>query len=146
MILLENGSSTIDYSPDYDIVYPSLKEDGSNMSDFYSCGEDIKSFERNESGYIRSDIARIREEQDIAVATALMSRLQEIPSTDRNAGLTDAQILLQHRSKYCQTPSEMTKYIESQLERRDAEIRASHPESDSAIRFSESDVVTTDKE
>lgn len=147
MFFLKDGTCDYHYSVDNPIVYEELKQDGSNKSSFYNSGADVKSFERNAAGYIRSDIAAIREQQDQAVAAAMLSRLQEIPADNPNAGKSDAEILLSHKSKYCQTPSEMTKYIEGQLELRESQVKAGIADNPDAIKFDPIDgAVESDKE
>lgn len=124
------------------IVYDELKSDGSNKSDFYVAGDRIEHFERNAHGYIRNDIARIKECQDAAVAQQLIDQLNVIPASDLNAGKSDAEILLSAKSKYVQCPAEMTRYIESQLEFRDSQVKASEIEkSDDTIKFDKTDDV-----
>lgn len=104
------------------------------------CGhfEPLKNFELNAGGYVRNEIARIREETDIAVANNLIARLTEIHPSGDNAGKTDAEILLGWKSKYLQTPSEMVDYIESYFDVKLAESQSFGQQVD-GIKFDETD-------
>lgn len=98
-----------------------LKSDGSNANDFFTT--DVvgdKSFAQNFGGYPRSDIAMINEQQNIAVQKALLDKLETITPDNSNAGLSDVEIALGHRSKYQQAPSEMQSWLSDQLAIRDA--------------------------
>lgn len=118
-----------------------LSADGSNKDRFY-CADVIgsKRFAQNYAGYPRNDIALINEQQNLRVAESMMMELSQLPVNDSNAGLTDEQILLGHRSKYIQTPAESVAYIEQQIQ-----LRRSQRESESLnepfIKFDESDDV-----
>lgn len=101
---------------------PELKEDRSNLSDFFSA--DVvgdKRFAQNYGGWPRSDVAEINSQVSLADAETLLRQLTILPSNDSNVGLSDAQIMLGHKSKYCQTAGEQVSWLESQLEIRDAQ-------------------------
>lgn len=107
---------------------PTLAKDGSNASDFFLADVvSAKSFMQNYGGYPRSDIAIISDESNAAMQQAMLSDLVELPINE-NAGLTDVEISLAHRSKYQQTPSEMQDWLEAQLEYRDMLAKANQPE------------------
>lgn len=96
---------------------PTLKEDGSNVADFYVA--DVignKAFAKNYGGYPRSDIALINEQTNISVARSMLEALPELPESSPAA---DGEYKLSLRSKYCQTPSEVISYLEDELEKRD---------------------------
>lgn len=103
-----------------------LSSDGSNKSMFYSA--DVlgsKRFALNFAGYPRSDIALINEQADARLAAEMVSLLDDYSSSvNVNAGKTDAEIMLSHRSKYCQTASERISWLESQISRRDSDRAA----------------------
>lgn len=103
------------------VGYDPMKSDGSNADRFFCC--DVvgdKNFAQNFGGYPRSDIAIINEQQNIAVQKALLDKLETIAPDNCNAGLSDVEISLGHRSKYQQTPSEMQSWLSDQLAIRDA--------------------------
>lgn len=106
------------------VPIPKLDEKKSNIDDFFKV--DVagnKALPLNYGGWIRSDLAVLNAANDMNVAKALANSLVELPdSTTGNVGLTDEEIILQARSKYSQTPSEMTRYIEQQIEFRDQQV------------------------
>lgn len=122
-----------------------LKKDGSNKSDFFVCDVvGAQKFARNFGGHPRSDLALINEQNDLRVAENLLNRLQDFGSApDTNAGLSDTEILLAHRSKYCQAPAEQIAYFESELNRR-ASLKetTSQPPKDNVIQFDNTDTET----
>lgn len=96
---------------------PKLKDDGSNKNDFFVC--DVlgpQRFAQNYGGYPRSDIALINEQNDLRLAEQTLARLQQFPDVPQSAK-TDVEILLSHRSKYCQTASENIRYYEQEINR-----------------------------
>lgn len=116
---------------------PKIKEDNSNINEFYIA--DVvgnRRFAQNYGGYPRSEIAEINAQASLQQAQNLLRDLAEIPVTDVNSGLTDAQIMLAHKSKYCQTPSEQVRFVESQIALRDAERFAASQPKDGNIDFS----------
>lgn len=104
------------------LTLPQIAEDNSNINDFYIA--DVvgnRRFAQNYGGYPRSDIAEINAQASLQQAQNLLRDLAEVPVTDVNSGLSDAQIMLGHRSKYVQTPSESVRFLESQIAIRDAQ-------------------------
>lgn len=97
-----------------------LKDDKSNVSDFY-CADVVgnRRFAQNYGGHPRSDIAEINAQVSLQSAENLLRDLQVFELDNANAGLSDAEIMLGHRSKYCQLPSEQLAWLEEQLELRD---------------------------
>lgn len=105
------------------VVIPALKEDKSNLADFFRV--DVagnKAVPLNYGGWPRSDLAVINAQKDMSVAKALANSIVELPESNSNAGLSDAEIMLNAKSKYAQTPSECMRYIEQQIEFRDNKI------------------------
>lgn len=120
-------------------INPVLAEDNSNFKDFFAA--DVigsKRFVQNFGGYPRSEIAQINAEADIMQQANLLAELTDYsPSSNPNAGLSDVEIMLGHKSKYLQTPNEVTSWLEGQLQIRDAKrvSVASKPEQESTISF-----------
>lgn len=105
------------------VVIPKLADDMSNISDFFRV--DVagnKGVPLNYGGWPRSDLALINAQKDIGVAKALASQVTVLSESNRNQGLTDAEILLNAKSKYAQSPAEYMRYIEQQIELRDSRI------------------------
>lgn len=99
-----------------------MKADGSNAKLFF-CADVVgnKTFVQNFGGYPRSEIAQINEATNLQVARTLFQSLEDYsPKTNPNAGMTDAQIALAHKSRYAQAPSEIQDYLNGQLAIRDA--------------------------
>lgn len=125
-------------------VVPILASDGSNAGDFY-CADVVgnRRFAQNYGGYPRSDIAEINSQVTIEAKANLLNDLVDYsPSDNPNAGKTDAEIMLGHKSKYIQTPSEMVRWLDGQLEIRDARrVSQSAPSSpkEGAIDFNNGD-------
>lgn len=96
-----------------------LKEDGSNAVDFF-CADIVGNcrFAQNFGGYPRSEIADINDCVNLEMQKNLLSQLIDYrhQADGQNAGKTDVQIAMGHRSKYCQMPSEMQDWIEVQLQ------------------------------
>lgn len=101
---------------------PELKADGSNAQDFFTA--DViggKSFVQNYGGYPRSDIEIIQAAASLELQKALLDKLTDFSdATNPNAGLTDVQLMLAHKSKYQQCPSELQAYYQSLIEQRNA--------------------------
>lgn len=122
---------------------PTLKKDGSNKSDFYIA--DVlgnHGFVLNSAGYPKSDISLIDEQTNIQAAKAMLEGLSAQPQS-LNSGLSDAEISMSHKSKYCQTFSEGQQYIEQQLRYRDMrrEVDAVKAASPDVTPPSDSDIV-----
>lgn len=106
-------------------INPVLSKDSKNINAFYSSSApmELKDFMLNYGGYPRNEIAMINDQENEVVAQQMLARLTVIPDGDNpNAGLSDAEIMLSHRSKYCQTSSEQIEFIDSLLEKRDSRI------------------------
>lgn len=123
-------------------MLPVIAEDGSNAYDFY-CADVIgnKRFAQNHGGYPKSDIALINETNNAQLQASLIAQLTDYSSdSNPNAGLSDAEIMLGHRSKYIQTPSESVAWLEGQLKiRDDKRAAASIPKSEATIDFTNDD-------
>lgn len=99
-----------------------LARDGSNANRFF-CADVVGSrrFAQNYGGYPRSEIAQMNEAVSLEEQINLLNYLQDYtPSNNPTAGLSDAEIMLGHKSKYLQAASEKIAWLESQLEQRDA--------------------------
>lgn len=108
------------------VTNPELFSDGSNARMFF-CADVVgnRRFAQNYGGYPRSDIAEINNAANEQMQMQLLSQLNDYsPSSNPNAGLTDAEIMLGHRSKYQQAPSESIAWLESQLHQRDVQRQA----------------------
>lgn len=96
---------------------PTLAEDGSNKCDFFVADVlGAERFAQNYGGYPRSDIALINEQNDLRMAEQTLARLQQYPEVPQTA-VSDTEILLAHRSKYCQTASENIRFFEQEINR-----------------------------
>lgn len=94
-----------------------LNEDKSNVGDFFAA--DViagKSFAQNSAGWVQNDVDRIIRERDESTQQALLQRLQEIPTNGHPADADNTALLMSLRSRYSQTASEVTRFIEQQLE------------------------------
>lgn len=119
-----------------------LDADGKNKQDFFV--PDIigdKRFALNYGGYPRSDIAIINEQQNFALAKAMFEQLADYGSNSSDSGVSDAELLLGLRSKYCQSASEQIRYFENEISRRDSLRAANLPLDGSSqkISFTEGD-------
>lgn len=130
----------------YADIVKRLAPDGSNAREFF-CADVVggRKFALNYGGYPRSEIAEINEATNVHEQAYLLSQLKDYsPSTNPNAGKTDAEIMLGHKSKYLQSASEMQSYIESQIAIRDARAAAaaaasSQKPNDGTIKFDSDD-------
>lgn len=126
----------------YNDAYPVLESDGSNVGLFY-CADVVgaRRFAQNYGGYPRSEIAEINEAQSLEMQMYLLSSLNDYsPKDNPNAGLSDSEIMLGHKSKYIQSPSESVRWLESQIAERDAKRYAeANKKSDSSIKFDDAD-------
>lgn len=94
-----------------------LNEDKSNVGDFFAA--DViagKSFAQNSAGWVQNDVDRVIRERDESTQQALLQRLQEIPTNGHPADADNTALLMSLRSRYSQTASEVTRFIEQQLE------------------------------
>ena len=123
------------------LTLPQIAEDNSNINDFYIA--DVvgnRRFAQNYGGYPRSDIAEINAQASLQQAQNLLRDLAEVPVTDVNSGLSDAQIMLGHKSKYFQTPAEEVRFTEQQIAIRDAQrFEQKQNSGEGKIDFSETD-------
>lgn len=125
---------------------PEFKKDGSNSQDFF-CADVVgaRKFVQNYGGYPRSEIAEINAQTNLQAQMALLQTLEDYsPKSNPNAGLTDAQIALSHRSKYQQAPSEMQAWLEGQIQLRDIE-RAKAVEAVKAVNIAKQKAAQPDK-
>lgn len=109
-------------------INPHLKEDNSNISAFF-CADVIgaKRFVLNRGGYPMSEIAQINAAADLNQQMNLLQQLEDFtPDSNPNAGLSDAEIMLGHRSKYCQTASEQIGWLQDQMHLRVSQREAAH--------------------
>lgn len=126
-------------SSTHEDINPVFESDGTNKSMFY-CADVVggRQFAQNYGGYPRSEIAELNEMTNIAQMQQLLSQMADYsPSDNPNAGKTDAEIMLGHKSKYMQTPSESIQWLEGQLHQRYIERQSKNPPSDSTISFSD---------
>lgn len=101
-----------------------LSADGSNANLFYAActPAEQKAFCRNEGGWPRNDIDMFINMENQQVAVELLSRLQEIPQKGFPSDENPDVIRMGMMSKYQQSESEVTQWIEQQLDY--AEIKA----------------------
>lgn len=95
-----------------------LAADGSNSQLFYAAVSpaEQKSFCRNDAGWLRNDIDLFMDLDNQKVASEVLSRLEEIPSKGFPSDENPDVIRMSLMSKYQQTESEVTRWIEQQLE------------------------------
>lgn len=124
-------------------ICPKINDDGSNVGDFY-CADVVgnRRFAQNYGGYPRSEIAEINAAASMQEQMNLLSMLNDYtPSSNPNAGLSDAEIMLSHKSKYQQCATELQSWIVNQINIRDAkasEVKKSA--SSDKIEFNSDDV------
>lgn len=119
---LELLKEHIEINTHLESICPKLNDDNSNVSDFY-CADVVgnRRFAQNYGGYPRSEIAEINAAATMQEQMNLLSMLNDYtPSDNPNAGLSDAEIMLSHKSKYQQTASELQSWIVHQIDIRDA--------------------------
>lgn len=105
-----------------------MKSDGSNAFDYF-CADVVgnRRFAQNYGGYQRSEIAELNAATTEVQMRSILSTLEDYsPKNNPNAGRSDAEIMLGHKSKYQQTATEMQSYINDQLMRRDAARQAAY--------------------
>ena len=108
-------------SVDDGIIY--LEKDGSNADRFF-CADVVanRKFAQNYGGYPRSEIAEINAQANLEIQKSMLAQLADFTNQPNpTAGMSDAQLMLSHRSKYQQAPSEMQSWLEGQLQIRDAQ-------------------------
>lgn len=125
-----------------DGICPKLNDDGSNVGDFF-CADVVgnRRFAQNYGGYPRSEIAEINEAASMQEQMNLLSMINDYtPSSNPNAGLSDAEIMLSHKSKYQQTATELQSWIVNQINIRDAKASSvKSGSSEQKIEFSDGD-------
>ena len=108
-------------SIDANIEY--MEKDGSNANRFF-CADVVsnRKFAQNYAGYPRSEIAEINDQANLEIQKSMLAQLVDFTNqSNPTAGMSDAQLMLSHRSKYQQAPSEMQSWLEGQLQIRDAQ-------------------------
>lgn len=88
-----------------------------NLKDFFVADiHGARKFLLNDGGYPLNDIDMILRQQDASVRESLINGLDEVPTTGVPSDTPNADVLLGLRSRYQQTPSEMVRFYEEQLE------------------------------
>lgn len=116
---MQKHIDTVLLSIDDNIEY--MEKDGSNADRFF-CADVVsnRKFAQNFGGYPRSEIAEINAQANLEIQKSMLSQLIDFTNVPNpTAGMSDAQLMLSHRSKYQQAPSEMQSWLEGQLEIRD---------------------------
>lgn len=122
-----------------------LKMYAKNVAAFYVADVIVGySFVQNYGGHPRSEITQIEAETNMANQMSMLAMLQEMPISNENSGLSDAEIMLSHRSKYMQTPSESVRWLEGQLAERDAK-RYVEAVKQNKMQFNNSDLPVSEK-
>lgn len=100
-----------------------MEKDGSNANRFF-CADVVsnRKFAQNYGGYPRSEIAEINAQANLEIQKSMLSQLVDFTNQPNlTAGMSDAQLMLSHRSKYQQAASEVQSWLEGQLQIRDAQ-------------------------
>ena len=100
-----------------------MEKDGSNANRFF-CADVVsnRKFAQNYGGYPRSEIAEINAQANLEIQKSMLAQLVDFTNQPNpTEGMSDAQLMLSHRSKYQQAPSEMQSWLEGQLQIRDAQ-------------------------
>lgn len=108
---------------EYQNEFPKLDKD--TVNGYYRADVIDGKFTENYGGWPRNDIALINEQTSLEAAKVMLDNLTTLPENNGNAGLSDFDIMLSHKSKYCQSPSEVTSWIENQLALRDSKRQTS---------------------
>lgn len=118
-----------------------LAADGSNSSLFYLIVSpaEQKAFCRNEAGWPRNDIDLFMSMENQKVAAEVLSRLEEIPRNGFPSDENPDSIRMSLMSKYQQTESEVTSWIEGQLDLQDIESERQRLEADEKLSAEERD-------
>ena len=109
--------SHIERNTHIETINPKLDAENKNLAIFYLANViEPRKFTQNFGGYPRSDIEELNSATSLAEQMVIAEKLIDYGNgQNENAGLTDAQIMLSHKSKYQQAPSEMVSWIEGQL-------------------------------
>ena len=97
-------------------------DETSDPHGFYQIVDDFaaQDFAKNYGGFARSDVALLEEQDDLTYVNNLLSRLSERHSDGvLESAMSDADLMLSHKSKYCQSASEKIAYYENLLKVRD---------------------------
>lgn len=78
-----------------------------------------RAFAQNYGGYPRSDVALLNEQTDLTAVNWLLDRLAQRPGDGVGDDVSDFDLSISHKSKYCQTASEMINHYENLLKVRD---------------------------
>lgn len=129
------------------IDVPTLQPDGSNATDFFTA--DVvgnKRFAQNFGGYPRSEIAEINDAVSLEVQKSLLNQIDDYRhvADGQNAGLSDVELAMSHRSKYCQAPSEQQDWLVEQMQIRDAKLAVMRAEAEK-VRTAQPNVKSPDK-
>lgn len=97
---------------------PEMLADGSNSELFFArvSPAENQAFVRNEAGWIRNDLDLIMQMESDNVAASILDSLREIEQKGFPADESPDVIRQSLMSKYQQSPSEITNWIEQQLE------------------------------
>lgn len=134
-ILLEHTKNALQFE------FPKMEKDGSNHAMFF-CADVVGSrrFATNYGGYPASDIAEINRATTLQEQLNIMQTLADYsPSSNPNSGLTDAEIMLGHKSKYLQSPSEVVGWLEQQIKVRDSKRVVDSSDGNKTIEFDSND-------
>ena len=96
-----------------------------------------REFARNYGGHPRSDIALLNEQTDMSAVQWLLDKLVNRPSDGVGPEISDKDLSINHKSRYCQTASEMIDYYEQLLKQRDDRELAQMEEKERAAKEKE---------
>ena len=96
-----------------------------------------RDFARNYGGHPRSDIALLNEQTDLSAVHWLLDKLQQRPSDGVGPEISDQELSISHKSKYCQSASEMIDYYDNLLKVRDDRELAQMEEKERAAKEKE---------
>ena len=85
-----------------------MEKDGSNANRFF-CADVVsnRKFAQNYGGYPRSEIAEINDQANLEIQKSMLAQLVDFTNQPNpTAGMSDAQLMLSHRSKYQQSQNE----------------------------------------
>lgn len=115
------------------------EEGKSNPHAFYKPVDDYTSreFARNYGGHPRSDIALLNDQTDMSAVNWLLDKLQQRPGDGVGPEISDRELSIAHKSKYCQTAAEMIQYYDDLLRIRDERELEQIQEKDRAAKEKE---------
>lgn len=122
------------------VFHTVLADDHSNIKDFF-CTDTVgnRSFAQNFGGWPRSEVAEINAQVSMASAENLLRDLQVFPVETHDAAMNDADIMLGHKSKYCQSPNEVQYWLEEQIQIREAKRKPVEAPQGEVINFESAD-------